>query len=87
MFPMEIGKSTNAKKPKMRRNAPYIVNDLKVWKVSVVFHFNRIPENKTQINKGANNKRAYFLYHGKSSVLPLSFFLLKIEGMSGRKLL
>jgi hypothetical protein len=71
MSPIEIGKSANAKRLKVKRNTPYIIKDLKLWKVSVVFHFNRIPQKKTPMSSGANSRRAYFLYHGKSSVLSL----------------
>jgi hypothetical protein len=87
MLPTLIGNFTNAKKPNVRRNVPYTVKDLKSWNVSTVLHLVCIPENKNQINKGANSKRAYFLYHGKSPVFTLLFFLLKMEGKSGRKLL
>ena len=74
--PIDMGKSPNARNPSRRRKAPYIVKDLKLWKVSVVLHFSLIPEYKAQISRGAKSRRAYLLYHGKSLVSLFSFFLL-----------
>jgi len=71
MSATEIGKFANAKKLSIKRKAPYIINDLKLWKVSVVFHLNRFPQKKAPMNSEANNRRAYLLYHGKSSVVSL----------------
>lgn len=79
------GKPAKAKNPQMSRNAAYMASDLKLWKSSAVFQFRCIPENKAHMSRGANNKRAYFLCHGKLSVVP--FFFLKMEGRSGTKLL
>ncbi len=70
----------------MSRNAAYMASDLKLWKSSVVFQSRRIPENRAQMIKGANSRRAYFLCHGKFSMV-LFFSFLNIEGRSGTKLL
>jgi len=70
MSPIEIEKPPNAKRLNIKRNTTYIANDLKLWKVSVVFHL-RYPRKKAPMNSGANSRRAYFLYHGKSSVVAL----------------
>jgi hypothetical protein len=66
MFPTLVGNSTKAKKPKIRRKDPYTVKDLKSWNVSTVLQLGCNPEKRNQISKGANSKRAYFLYQGKS---------------------
>jgi hypothetical protein len=87
MSPDDIGNSPNMKNPNRRRNVPYAANDFRLWKFSVVFHFIRIPENRSQMNNGANHKRAYFLYHTKSAASLSPLFFLKMEGKSGRKLL
>ncbi len=88
VIPLMVGgKPANAKNPQMRRNAAYMVSDLKLWKFSVVFQFRCSPENRAHMSTGAKSRSAYFLYQGRLSVVLVFFFLLKMDGRSGRKLL